>query len=61
MFPNMFEELEEKRSIEIHHDQATHPIFKLMNGSVRFNSQAFRIFHNGWIDCGHTFHAVLHL
>ena len=46
--------LEVKRSVVIHHDQATRP---LLNRYTRccFNDQTFRIIHNDWIDCRDTF------
>ena len=51
----VFEELEVKQSIVIHHDQLTHPLLF----GVRFNDQTFHIFFNGWINCRNAFHAVL--
>ena len=49
--PKVFEELEAKRNIVIHHDQVTHP-FKW---GLFFNDRLFPIFHYGWIDCRDTF------
>ena len=49
-----------KQSLVIHSDQATYTIL-IDNWGVLFGNQAFRIFHNGWIDCRCAFHVDIQL